>query len=256
VADRPYDAPAAWAAGPGPYYDRLAAWLVGLARPDQLAGKRALDLGTGTGAVARVLSAAGARPIGADLSLPMLLHDRESRPPAVCLDALALPLSAGTVDVVAAGFSLTHVPDPARAVAECARVLVPGGVLLASAFTRRFPHPAQAAVEDVLTVAGWKPPPWYVDFKNGPDAALSDPLRLLDLAAGFSSARVVAERVPTGVSTPAALVGWRLGMPSCTTFLAELTPERRAQVYRAALDAVTGSTEPLRPEVAALVAER
>jgi SAM-dependent methyltransferase len=125
-----------------------------------------------------------------DLSLPMLTHDRSARPPSACADATALPFRAGTFGAVVAGFSLTHVPDVDRAVSECARVLAPGRALLASAFTRRYPNPAQAAVEAVLAAAGWEPPSWYLTMKGGTDTVLTDPLRLLDLASGFTSARV------------------------------------------------------------------
>jgi SAM-dependent methyltransferase len=47
-------------------------------------------------------------------------------------DAQALPFDAGAFDVVVANHMLYHVPDPARAVAECARVLRPDGVLMAA----------------------------------------------------------------------------------------------------------------------------
>jgi SAM-dependent methyltransferase len=45
-------------------------------------------------------------------------------------DVQALPFPAGTFDVVIANHMLYHVPDPARAVAELARVVTPGGLLV------------------------------------------------------------------------------------------------------------------------------
>jgi SAM-dependent methyltransferase len=47
-------------------------------------------------------------------------------------DAQALPFPDGAFDVVVANHMLYHVPDPARAVAECARVLRSDGVLMAA----------------------------------------------------------------------------------------------------------------------------
>jgi len=47
-------------------------------------------------------------------------------------DAQALPFDDHVFDVVVANHMLYHVPDPARAVAECARVLRPDGVLMAA----------------------------------------------------------------------------------------------------------------------------
>ncbi|MGH9111607.1 MAG: class I SAM-dependent methyltransferase [Acidimicrobiales bacterium] len=45
-------------------------------------------------------------------------------------DAQALPFPAGTFDVAIANHMLYHVPEPARAVAELARVMTPGGLLV------------------------------------------------------------------------------------------------------------------------------
>ncbi len=47
-------------------------------------------------------------------------------------DAQELPFGAGSFDVVIANHMLYHVPAPERAVAECARVLGGGGVLMAA----------------------------------------------------------------------------------------------------------------------------
>jgi ArsR family transcriptional regulator len=42
----------------------------------------------------------------------------------------ALPIDDGQLDVAVLALVLHHLPDPARAIAEAARVLVPGGRLL------------------------------------------------------------------------------------------------------------------------------
>jgi SAM-dependent methyltransferase len=47
-------------------------------------------------------------------------------------DAQALPFDDGAFDVVIANHMLYHVPSPETAVAECARVLEPNGVLMAA----------------------------------------------------------------------------------------------------------------------------
>jgi len=51
-------------------------------------------------------------------------------------DVQQLPFGDGSYDVVVANHMLYHVPDPGRAVAELARVLRPGGTLLASTNAR------------------------------------------------------------------------------------------------------------------------
>jgi ubiquinone/menaquinone biosynthesis C-methylase UbiE len=57
---------------------------------------------------------------------------RSGRAVALTADAQALPFDPGEFDVVVANHMLYHVPDPAVAVAELARVLRPEGTLLAA----------------------------------------------------------------------------------------------------------------------------
>ena len=47
-------------------------------------------------------------------------------------DATRLSFASGSLDLVVSNDVFEHVPDPYRAFAECARVLQPGGVLLAT----------------------------------------------------------------------------------------------------------------------------
>ena len=54
----------------------------------------------------------------------------------------ALPIDDGAVDVAMMGLVLHHVPDPARALAECARVLKRGGRALV---IDMLPHDSQAS---------------------------------------------------------------------------------------------------------------
>ena len=99
-------------------------------------GERALDIGSGTGSETRALAAAVA-PHGAAIGLEpnsglrAIAEQRtaDADSPARFLDggALALPLPDADLDVVWCERVLQHLTDPARAVAEIARVLRPGG---------------------------------------------------------------------------------------------------------------------------------
>ncbi|MGC1511495.1 MAG: class I SAM-dependent methyltransferase, partial [Acidimicrobiales bacterium] len=136
----------AWQEGPARIYDRLAEILVERS-PVSLAGRKVLDLGSGTGAASRAALAAAAIPIALDGALGMLLADRHTRPPAVVGDLRALPLRDRCLDGVIAAFSLNHIDDPARGLREAARVVGPGGPLLASAYATDDTHAVKQAVE-------------------------------------------------------------------------------------------------------------
>ena len=104
----------------------LGAWITGL-KPG-----RAIDLGCGTGRWTNRLGA-----IGFDLSPAMLAV--AAGKPGLCgrlavVDAPALPLASGSVDLLLCALTLGHVPDRAQAVREISRVLRPGGSLLLTEF--------------------------------------------------------------------------------------------------------------------------
>lgn len=92
------------------------------------------DVGTGTGFLAERALEAGARVIAIDASEGMLGQVRArfaGRPfEARAGDVGALPLEAGEVDAVLANMVLHHAPDPRGAIAEMARALKPGGILV------------------------------------------------------------------------------------------------------------------------------
>jgi SAM-dependent methyltransferase len=99
--------------------------------------QRALDVGTGSGVVAR---AAAACPfvVGADPSLEMLRIARESGVAHVTVSAVpGLPFPDGAFDRVTAGFVLSHVAACEDAVRDMVRVLRPEGLLGATAWADR-----------------------------------------------------------------------------------------------------------------------
>ena len=100
------------------------------------AGGRVLDLGCGTGDLARHLASAGLHVTGCDISANMLSRAAASDPRGVIelrrLDPMwrTLPFPAGRFDAVVTSSVLEYVNSPAVVLAECARVLRPGGVML------------------------------------------------------------------------------------------------------------------------------
>ena len=93
------------------------------------------DLGCGTGQLSEALAPHVARVIAVDGSPEMLQAARarlQSRQNVDVRDGAleSLPLDAASLDVAIASLVLHHQPDPARVLAEVARVLKPGGRVL------------------------------------------------------------------------------------------------------------------------------
>jgi ubiquinone/menaquinone biosynthesis C-methylase UbiE len=235
-------AAAGWADGPELVYALLARALIAAAAVP-LDGSRVLDLGAGTGAAGRAAQAAGARRVVAvDLAVGMLRRCPAPLRP-LAADAAALPFLDDSFDLVVAAFCLNHLGRVAVGLGEARRV---GRAIAASAFAPGWTHPAKAAVEDALRPFGYRPPAWYVSFKSETEPQAGDPALLAEHAeaAGFKDVRVRTITVPTGLSTPAQLASWRLGMAHVAPFVRSLDGPRRAAVSRAAERAVAGS-EPL-----------
>jgi len=87
-------------------------------------------LACGGGLMAPHVRRLGYRHVGVDIGAAGLHLAREHGLTAVRGSVLAVPLADGCADVVTAGEILEHVEDPGQVLAECARLLRPGGVLV------------------------------------------------------------------------------------------------------------------------------
>jgi demethylmenaquinone methyltransferase/2-methoxy-6-polyprenyl-1,4-benzoquinol methylase len=116
------------ALGTGPWYRRAALQRAGLA-----AGAQVLDVGIGTGLVARealALIGPSGGLTGVDPSPGMLAEVDLSGIELVSGRAEALPQAEASQDFVSMGYALRHIVDVGAAFAEFRRVLRPGGRLL------------------------------------------------------------------------------------------------------------------------------
>ena len=244
-----------WAEGPEPVYASLARALArALLVPDDagLAGRRVLDLGAGTGVAGRAALAAGARSVVCADTAPGMLRRCEPRMHPVAADVTVLPFGDDCFDLALAAFCLGHLDRPVAGLREARRV---AATLAASSFAAGWNHPAKAAVDEVLGAFGYQPPPWYITFKRDTEPWASDPAALGrdTAAAGYTDVRLRTVTVDTGLSSPAELASWRLGMAHVAPFVSSLPAARQAELGAAAQAAVTG-TGPLVVDMLVLTA--
>ena len=140
--------------------------------------RRVIDLGCGTGLLTTRLRREldGAAVIGCDFSDGMLQHARAHPEPVSWVqgDAQSLPFRDGSADAIVSTESFHWFPDKPRVLAECFRVLVPGGRLLvalvntpndvvrtafrlgSSAIGQPFDWPTRGAMRAMLERAGFR----------------------------------------------------------------------------------------------------
>ena len=143
-------------------------------------GRRVLDVGCGTGVLARAARervGAGGQVIGVDPNDGMLAVARRRRPRSSGSRAVAerLPLETHSVDRVRRQFALMFFTEPGRAVGEMRRVLRPGGRLVVVAtWAEVWASPGYDALVALLRrVAGDEPAEALLaPFRIGTETAL------------------------------------------------------------------------------------
>jgi ubiquinone/menaquinone biosynthesis C-methylase UbiE len=99
---------------------------------------RVLDLGCGTAAIASVLSESGFRVTACDIAEGMIEAGKRihvGSPIEWCLlpaDWKCLPFESCAFDAIIASSILEYLPDVSGVLMECQRVLIPGGIMIAT----------------------------------------------------------------------------------------------------------------------------
>ncbi|HUQ06005.1 MAG TPA: methyltransferase domain-containing protein [Kofleriaceae bacterium] len=150
---------------------------------------RVLDLGCGTGIVARTLRdrlGGAAQVTGVDANAGMLAAARRIAPDLEWREgnAMALPFDDGAFDVVLCQEMLQFAPDRPAAVREMWRVLAPGGRLVLSTWRARSENP----LHDALGLVAER----HLGSSNDKRWSLGDAaaLRTLLVDAGFTDVRL------------------------------------------------------------------
>jgi ubiquinone/menaquinone biosynthesis C-methylase UbiE len=163
-----------------------------------LHGQDWLDAGCGSGTLARYLVEAGARVLGVDAAEEMIALARELSSqdvvtPQLRFEQIAtiahLPLPDQSLDGVLCSSVLEYVPDPAVCLAEFARVLHPGGLLVVSVANRNsLVRRVQVTTHRLGRVLRQR---WcaFLDYSHNDYAAAS--FRLMLKNHGFATAKVI-----------------------------------------------------------------
>jgi 2-polyprenyl-6-hydroxyphenyl methylase/3-demethylubiquinone-9 3-methyltransferase len=184
----------------------LAAWRAQHLPPAGRPGAVLVDLGCGGGLMGPHVLPLGYRHVGVDIGLPGLALAREHGVRPVGGSALAVPLADGCADVVLACEILEHVEDDGAVLAECARLLKPGGLLLLDAL-------AATRLSVLINVYLLERLP------GGPPRGLHDPVLFVDrkrLLAAADRLGVDLELVGLRPSLREA-IGWALGRREAVT---------------------------------------
>jgi ubiquinone/menaquinone biosynthesis C-methylase UbiE len=205
------------------------------------AGARVLDLATGPGTLAFLAAETAAHVVAADFS-PGMIEAVTARSRATgasniegrVMDAHALALPDGSVDVAYCMFGFMFFPDRPKVFAECRRVLRAGGRLLIGTWAPIDRRPLMKLGFDAMAEAlPSAPAPQKGDLQS-PDECVQEMS-----AAGFSDVESVPFTASWRVESAEQYLGFmeRSGAPFAA-LRKKLGPEAWADVHRKLLDAL------------------
>ncbi len=171
------------------YFDHIRRYLFA---QEFVAGKTVLDIACGTGYGSEMLRRGGARHVlSCDLSAAALAYAASMRDSLTMAqaDALALPLRAGSLEVVVSFETLEHLTDAARFLDEVRRVLIPAGIFILSTPNRLVASPGSDTpyspyhafeptapeLRALLSNSGWKITAFYCMMRSERAARLAVP---------------------------------------------------------------------------------
>lgn len=209
--------------------------------------QKLLDVATGPGVAAAAAHGRRARVTGIDISPGMIALARAAHPGIdfKVAEATALPFPDATFDNVVCNFALGHFPEPEAAMAECVRVLVPGGRLAFSWWDQPVRQRVQGLFREAIAELSLPPAP---DVPQGHDTLrYSDPDAFAALLsnAGLHEVTITVHRMTFLMADVEML--WRAGLGGMAVTAGAVAAQdastqsrvrdmiaRRAEVYRSA----------------------
>ena len=197
------------------------------------AGARVLDVASGSGVVAAHAARRGATATGVDISSRMVSLAAKLNPACAFreADVDALPFPDGSFSAVVCAFGIGHFPSAESAVAECVRVLAPGGWLALAWWDMPARNRLHGVLLEAIQEADAKPP---ADLPAGPPMfRYSDDAEFLGLlqGAGLDDAAVSAHRFAYRLAGAQALWDGAMGSLARTSaLLAGQTPGIRQRI--------------------------
>ena len=197
------------------------------------AARRVLDVATGPGVAAAAAQARGAMVTGVDVSPGMVALAQRAHLAVEfrVADVVALPFPDGQFDAVICNFGLGHFPEPEPALAECVRVLAPGGMLAFSWWDQPVRQRVQGLFRETIAELALALPP---DVPQGHDTLrFSDPEAFAGLlrGAGLDDVQIVTHRTVHPMAGVEAL--WRAGIGGMAVTAAAITSQDAATQARA-----------------------
>lgn len=158
------------------------------------------------------------------------------------LDAQKMDLADASFDGVICRWGFMLMPDPAAALRECRRVLVPGGRLAFAVFTGPEENPWASVPARILIAAGHLPPP-AADWQPG-ILALADRARLQALVegAGFTSPGIEGVDMTWTFADADAYWAFLIELTALGPLVRSLPDAARAAVRRAVDERVASFT--------------
>lgn len=160
---------------------------------------RVLEIGSGTGNFLLPATSRYPRVVGTDIGMRWLhlsrrrfMDARQPPPPLVCCCAEYLPFPDGVFDVAVSHSTLEFTRDPARCLAEAARVLGNHGVFVVNT-VNRFSLAPNPYVQ--LWGVGFLPRSWQAPYVRWRRQATYEQVRLLSLGEVLQLARACFPRV-------------------------------------------------------------